>query len=56
MPAELTTQLADGGRMVVPVGERGTQQLLLIRRKGDELVQEVLETVSFVPMLGGANR
>ena len=56
VPAELTTQLADGGRMVVPVGERGTQQLLLIRRKGDELVQEVLETVSFVPMLGGANR
>lgn len=55
VPAELTAQLADGGRMVIPVGTRGTQQLLLIRRNGVELTQEMLETVSFVPMLGGAN-
>lgn len=56
IPPELSAQLADGGRMVVPVGARGTQQLLLIRRNGNEFSQEVLETVSFVPMLSGANQ
>ena len=56
VPSELTAQLADGGRMVLPVGTRGTQQLLLIRRSGAEFTREVLETVSFVPMLSGANR
>ena len=56
VPQALLTQLADGGRLIVPVGERGNQQLRLIRRLGDEFEQQVLEMVSFVPMLPGANQ
>ncbi len=56
VPSALLQQLADGGRLIVPVGERGSQQLLLIRRNGDGFEQEVLEMVSFVPMLPGANQ
>lgn len=54
LPAALTEQLAEGGRLIVPVGGRGQQQLLLISRDSGELAQEVLEMVSFVPMVHGA--
>lgn len=54
VPAELLRQLADGGRLVLPVGsERGGQQLLLIERRGEEFVQQVLEAVNFVPLYIG---
>ena len=53
VPAELLDQLAEGGCLVAPVGGRGGQELLLIRRRGDALEREVLDQVSFVPMLGG---
>ncbi len=55
VPAALLEQLAEGGRLIVPVGERGSQQLLQISRIDGELKQEVLEMVSFVPMLHGAS-
>jgi len=44
---------ADGGRLVIPVGLAGEQELLCIRRAGSELVRERLELVSFVPLLEG---
>ena len=53
LPAALIDQLADGGRMLVPVGEARSQDLLLIRKHGDEIEQTVLEPVRFVPLLGG---
>lgn len=54
VPAELLRQLADGGRLVLPVGsERDGQQLLLIERRGEEFVQQVLEAVNFVPLYIG---
>ena len=58
VPKELLVQLSEeGGRMVIPVGEPGGhQQLLLIVRNGDEYSQEVLEAVRFVPLLSGVVR
>jgi protein-L-isoaspartate(D-aspartate) O-methyltransferase len=56
VPAALLEQLAEGGRLVVPVGTRGSQQLLLVTRSGGELKQDFLEMVSFVPMLHGTGQ
>ena len=54
VPAALGEQLAEGGRMVLPVGgQERSQRLLLVRRQGDQLLEEELDLVSFVPMLGG---
>ncbi|HET7369759.1 MAG TPA: protein-L-isoaspartate(D-aspartate) O-methyltransferase [Gammaproteobacteria bacterium] len=53
VPAALLEQLAPGGRMVIPVGGRGFQELLRITRKDDHYEQELLDKVSFVPLLGG---
>ncbi len=39
VPPSLTTQLADGGRLVVPVGPREHQTLTVIRRVGEQLVE-----------------
>ncbi|HMA12609.1 MAG TPA: protein-L-isoaspartate O-methyltransferase, partial [Steroidobacteraceae bacterium] len=46
-------QLAPGGRLVVPVGPEGQQQLLRITRRENGLHREVLGAVSFVPLLAG---
>ncbi|NOY63153.1 MAG: protein-L-isoaspartate(D-aspartate) O-methyltransferase [Gammaproteobacteria bacterium] len=53
VPADLLVQLADGGRMVIPIGPQGRQMLTLIQRNGDEFLQQPLEAVSFVPMIYG---
>jgi len=54
LPQPLLEQLTEGGRLVIPVGPAGDQQLLLItRRAGGRYDQQVLERVSFVPLLGG---
>lgn len=53
VPDALVEQLADPGRMLIPVGSRGEQQLLLVRKQDGEVTREVLEeTVTFVPLLG----
>lgn len=51
VPAPLKAQLADGGRMIIPVGSSYTQQLVVLRRKGDSLSQEHVLPVAFVPMV-----
>ncbi len=53
IPTALTDQLAVGGRMVVPVGSSGTQELKIIDRTPDGLVSETIEYVRFVPLLKG---
>ncbi|MDV2080434.1 protein-L-isoaspartate(D-aspartate) O-methyltransferase [Marinobacter xestospongiae] len=55
LPAELLSQLADGGVLIAPVGET-TQMLVQTVRQGDEFVQTELEPVRFVPLLGGVVR
>jgi protein-L-isoaspartate(D-aspartate) O-methyltransferase len=51
VPEHLVSQLADGGRMVVPVGEY-TQYLVRLIRSGEEIETEELIGVRFVPMTG----
>jgi protein-L-isoaspartate(D-aspartate) O-methyltransferase len=53
IPPELCEQLDEGGRMIIPIGERGRQRLLRVTRNGDEFVEEDLLAVSFVPFVEG---
>ena len=53
VPEALFAQLANRGRLIVPVGPEGNQLLMRYTRNGDHLDREVLGAVSFVPMLGG---
>jgi protein-L-isoaspartate(D-aspartate) O-methyltransferase len=52
VPAPLLQQLAEGGRLVAPVGPRHTQQLVRVRRDGEEFGREDLLGVAFVPLIG----
>ena len=54
VPAPLVEQLADGGRLVAPVGPRHSQELVRLRRDGDRTECEDLGPVAFVPLLGEA--
>ena len=53
LPEELLKQLAPGGRLVIPVGPSGCQDLLLVTRKGDHFQKSSLGAVSFVPLIQG---
>ena len=53
-PYALERQLADGGRLVAPVGSK-EQHLLLTRRSGDRLIRRQLEAVQFVPLVHGVS-
>ncbi|MEO7405246.1 MAG: protein-L-isoaspartate(D-aspartate) O-methyltransferase [Burkholderiales bacterium] len=52
VPKALITQLATGGRMIVPVGLR-TQHLVLVERTVTRTIETVLDAVRFVPMRTG---
>jgi protein-L-isoaspartate(D-aspartate) O-methyltransferase len=52
VPGPLVDQLADGGRMVIPIGDRDTQTLTLIRREPGGLRRSTLADVRFVPLVG----
>jgi protein-L-isoaspartate(D-aspartate) O-methyltransferase len=53
VPEALFAQLANNGRLIVPVGPEGAQQLLRFTRRGESIDREVLGAVAFVPLLGG---
>lgn len=52
VPEGLTGQLADGGRLLVPVGAEEEQRLLRVVRQGDELREEEIDRAKFVPLVG----
>ncbi len=56
VPQPLVDQLKDGGRMVIPVGERFAQQLCLLEKKNGQLKESVTLPVRFVPMLRDAQQ
>ena len=51
MPQPFVDQLADGGRIIIPLGE-STQQLVRFTRHGDRLEAEGLGGFNFVPLIG----
>ncbi|MGD2081549.1 MAG: protein-L-isoaspartate(D-aspartate) O-methyltransferase [Chromatiales bacterium] len=53
IPRGLVEQLKPGGRMVLPIGMRDEQVLVRVTRIGAGYDREILERVSFVPLIGG---
>ena len=53
VPEKLLEQLAPGGRLVIPVGPAGRQELMLVTRRNDHFEQQSLGAVSFVPLVAG---
>jgi len=51
IPPMLYAQLSCEGQMVIPVGMPGAQQLLLIQKTPQGMHRQVLEPVSFVPLV-----
>jgi len=51
VPKPLQEQLAEGGRMVIPVGERYAQELVLLTKRGGKLRKDHILPVRFVPMV-----
>jgi len=52
VPDALTAQLADGGRLVIPVGARWEQDLVLVERDGERLRTTNHGACVFVPLVG----
>jgi protein-L-isoaspartate(D-aspartate) O-methyltransferase len=52
IPAPLLEQLAPGGRLIIPLGDRHNQVLTLAQRVGDEVRTSTVADVRFVPLLG----
>ncbi|MEY1661497.1 protein-L-isoaspartate(D-aspartate) O-methyltransferase [Isoalcanivorax beigongshangi] len=56
IPDDLLAQLADGGRLVMPVGDGAAQWLTVVDRCGDEFQVQRLDPVRFVPFQRGVLR
>ncbi len=54
IPPPLIEQLAEGGQMIIPIGERYQQNLFRVTKHNGELTQEPLQATLFVPMTGKA--
>lgn len=53
MPEKLLQQLAPGGRLIIPVGPQGKQDLTMVTNCSDHYEQLSLGSVSFVPLIAG---
>jgi protein-L-isoaspartate(D-aspartate) O-methyltransferase len=52
VPPPLKEQLADGGILMIPVGGRMVQDLVLVTRSGDRYAERPIGSVVFVPLIG----
>ena len=52
IPKALIDQLAEGGILIIPVGDRESQKMVRIRKKNGELLKEEFNNFAFVPLLG----
>jgi protein-L-isoaspartate(D-aspartate) O-methyltransferase len=52
VPQPLVDQLKDGGRMIIPVGSLGVQDLYILRKEGNKVKRSAVLPVRFVPMTG----
>jgi protein-L-isoaspartate(D-aspartate) O-methyltransferase len=52
IPGPLVEQLAPGGRLIIPLGDRNNQVLTVVQRTGDEVRTSMVADVRFVPLLG----
>ena len=52
VPPGLVAQLAEGGRLVIPVGDREGQELLIVSKRGGRVRQRSLGGCRFVPLIG----
>lgn len=52
VPPSLIAQLGNPGRLVIPIGGRHVQELLLLEKSGDESIRKELCPCSFLPLIG----
>jgi protein-L-isoaspartate(D-aspartate) O-methyltransferase len=52
VPPALEAQLAEGGRLLIPLGDRDEQMLTLFIRRGEQLERRDIVPVRFVPLIG----
>ncbi len=52
IPEALKQQLADGGKLVIPVGDRDVQKVVIMKRVGDSYQTEETYGFKFVPLVG----
>jgi protein-L-isoaspartate(D-aspartate) O-methyltransferase len=56
IPQPLIDQLAEGGRMIIPVGSKYDQEMCLLEKKDGKLVRKQLMPTYFVPMTGQSDK
>lgn len=52
IPLSLMNQIANGGKLIIPAGDKFRQELILIERKGDEFITSNHGGCTFVPLIG----
>ncbi|MEO7086910.1 MAG: protein-L-isoaspartate(D-aspartate) O-methyltransferase [Gemmatimonadaceae bacterium] len=52
IPQPLIDQLAEGGRLLIPIGDRDEQKLILVRKTNGQIDKQEVAPVRFVPLVG----
>ena len=52
VPLPLLDQLKDPGKLIIPVGDRGVQDLRLVTKKDGQIIEKTIEYVRFVNLIG----
>ena len=52
VPLPLLDQLKDPGKLIIPVGDRGVQDLRIVTKKDGEITEKTIEFVRFVNLIG----